>query len=103
MTKFCPACGEALIDDAKFCKSCGANISGGASAASVPEMPVVEKSYTALTVIGYILAFLIPILGVICGIYLLTRKDSEDANKHGKLMIIVAVVIWAISFLMLSR
>ncbi|MBQ6512544.1 zinc-ribbon domain-containing protein [Methanobrevibacter sp.] len=100
MTKFCPACGEALIDDAKFCKSCGASLSGAVNRQSVPERPLVEKSYTAITVIGYILAFLLPLLGVICAIYLLTRKDSEDANKHGKYMIIVAVVIWAISFLM---
>lgn len=100
MTKFCPACGEELIDDANFCKRCGANISGGTTRPTAPERPMLEKSYTAITVIGYILAFLIPILGIICAIYLLTRKDSEDANKHGKYMIIVAVVIWVISFLM---
>ena len=26
MTKYCPACGEELIDAAKFCKNCGAEI-----------------------------------------------------------------------------
>lgn len=26
MSKYCPSCGEELIDDAKFCKSCGENL-----------------------------------------------------------------------------
>ena len=26
MSKFCPSCGEELVDSAKFCKSCGKNL-----------------------------------------------------------------------------
>ena len=25
MSKFCPSCGEELLDNAKFCKNCGVN------------------------------------------------------------------------------
>ena len=99
MTKYCYACGEELVDDAKFCKSCGANVVDGAQRASVPERPVTEKSYTAFIVIGYIAAVLIPLIGIIIAIYLLTRKDSDDANRHGKYMIIVAAAVWALSFM----
>ena len=27
MSKFCPFCGEELVDEAKFCKNCGKDIS----------------------------------------------------------------------------
>ena len=103
MSKYCPKCGEQLIDDAKFCKNCGASLEG------IPDphqfnnnfqVPVVEKDHTAAIVIGYILAVLIPLFGIIIAIYLLTR-DSQKAKKHGKYVIVVAVVVWFLSFLTL--
>ena len=97
--KYCPKCGEELIDDAKFCKSCGASITGTPGPTQPSGGPLLEKSYKAHYIIGYILAILFPILGIIMGIYLITRKDSEDAKKHGKYVIIVAVIVWALSFL----
>lgn len=101
MTKYCPSCGEALVDEANFCKSCGAKIAGGVQAAQTTERPLIEKSYTIAVIIGYIAAILIPILGIIIGVYLMTRKDSSDA-KHGKYMIIVAVIVWILSILSLN-
>lgn len=101
MTKYCPSCGEELVDDANFCKSCGASIVDGAVRAEVPEQPLVEKSYTGFIVVGYAGAVLIPIIGILVAIYLMTRNDSEQAKKHGKYIIIVAVVVWAISFLVM--
>lgn len=102
MVKYCPSCGEALVDNANFCKSCGASLNG-ASRANVPERPAVEKSYTIHIIVAYILALFIPLLGVILGVYLMTRKDSKSANKHGKYAIIVAVVIFFLSFISLLR
>ena len=97
MTKYCPNCGEELIDDANFCKKCGASMTGGVSAAQAPERPLAEKSYTIIIIIGYIAAILIPIIGILIGIYLYTRKDSPD-SKHGLYIIIVAIVVWVLSF-----
>ena len=102
MVKFCPHCGEELIDDAKFCKSCGTSLNGEAPR-PVAERPVYEKSYTVHIVIAYVLALLVPLLGIIMGVYLVTRKDSEKANRHGKYAIIAAVLIWAVSFLTMFR
>ena len=28
MSKFCPKCGEKLVDSARFCKNCGASLEG---------------------------------------------------------------------------
>ena len=101
MTKFCPNCGEELIEDAKFCKNCGSRIDASANQAQMPERPLIEKTYTITIIIGYIAAVLVPIIGVIIGVYLLTRKDSSD-SKHGKYMIIVAVAVWILSILSLN-
>lgn len=87
------------MDDAKFCKNCGATFKGNAHSAGVPEPPVYEKSYTVHIIVGYILDIIFPLLGLILGIYLMTRKDSETANTQGKYVLIVAILIMAISFL----
>ena len=105
MVKFCPKCGEKLVDNAKFCKNCGENIESvdvNVNSGSY-EIPVVEKDHTAAIVIGYIGAVLIPIVGVALGIYLYTRKDSSKANRHAKFILIIAVVVWILSALTIFR
>jgi uncharacterized membrane protein YvbJ len=106
MTKFCPFCGEELVDNAKFCKNCGENVENlkGATQENVQnqepptfDYPVAEKEHTLAIVLGYLFAVLIPLIGFIIAIYLLTRNDSSKAKKHGKYVLIVAVVIWVLS------
>lgn len=99
MTKYCPNCGEQLIDDANFCKRCGATINPGTPRADVPEPPAYEKSYTIHIVIAYALALIIPLLGIIMSVYLMTRNDSEKAKRHGKYALILSVVMQALSVL----
>ena len=77
------------MDNAKFCKNCGAKMNANAHSAGVPEPPVYEKSYTVHIIVGYILDIIFPLLGLILGIYLMTRKDSETANTQGKYVLIV--------------
>lgn len=60
-----------------------------------------EKSHTLATVLGFLFAILIPIIGIIFGIYLMTRNDSENAKKYGIIIILVAVIIWGISRMVL--
>lgn len=103
MTKFCPACGEKLVDNANFCRSCGANLNSDAPRARAPERPASEKSYSIHIIVGYVLALLVPLLGVVIGFYLMTRKDSDDAKRHGKYVLIAAVVIMALSSLSFFR
>lgn len=108
MSKFCPSCGEELVDNAKFCKNCGKNIewtnqSQPGQTNYTRTVPVVEKSHTISIVLGYICAVLIPLFGILFAIYLLTRNDSKDASKHGKIVLAIAVIVWLISFFLFFR
>lgn len=106
MTIYCPFCGEELIDSAKFCKNCGKNVEkyrdNTANATNEPTSfpPVVEKSHTLAAMLGFICSILIPLIGIIIGIYLYTRKDSPKAKRYGILIIILGVVVWIFSFLL---
>ena len=60
-----------------------------------------EKSHTLATVLGFLFAILIPIIGLIFGIYLMTRNDSENAKKYGIAIILLAVIIWGVSRMLL--
>lgn len=101
MSKFCPNCGEELVDTAKFCKNCGSdlkNTPGPETTKNNFQVPVVEKQHTIAIVIGYILALITPLFGIMVAIYLRTR-DSAKANKHGKYVLILSIVIWILSIL----
>jgi len=52
-------------------------------------------------VLGAVFAFLIPIIGIIFGVYLMTRKDSEKAKTYGIGIILLAVVIYGVSRMLL--
>ncbi|WP_298500940.1 zinc ribbon domain-containing protein [uncultured Methanobrevibacter sp.] len=103
MTKYCPNCGEHLIDDAKFCKSCGMKLDG--SQKTNPSEykftpPVVEKDYKLISLIGGAIGFLIfPLIGIIIGIYIYTRKDSSRAKTYGSAVIGVSVLKVIFNFL----
>lgn len=105
MSKFCPFCGEELVSEAKFCKNCGKDISAYAAIGNdTPNssdyvMPQSEKNHTLATVLGFICAFLIPLIGLIIGIYLVTRNDGPKAKKYGIIIIALAVVVWIFSFI----
>lgn len=104
MTKYCPSCGDQQIDEARFCKSCGAALDGPHINQNTHQentqqfMQASEKSHTGLIIAGYVLAILIPLIGVIISVYLMTR-DSQKAKRHGKYILIVAVIVWVLSIL----
>ncbi|MBQ2665579.1 zinc-ribbon domain-containing protein [Methanobrevibacter sp.] len=95
---FCPSCGEEQPEGSKFCKNCGKELTN-LQPSNV--QPAAENDHMAAVIIGYILAILIPLFGLIAGIYLYTRKDSANAQKHAKFVILVAVIVWFISFMIM--
>ena len=104
MSKFCPFCGEKLVDEAKFCRNCGkslenVNFAQQSQNTTQFEVPIVEKDHTVMIILGYVFAILIPLIGLIISIYLLTRKDSTKANRHGKYALIITIIVWFLSFL----
>ena len=108
MSKFCPFCGEELVNEAKFCKNCGkdissyTNIGNGQSAGGSYTPQVSENSHTLALVLGILSAIFIPIIGLIFGIYLVTRKDNPNAKTYGIVVIALSVVVWFISFIITS-
>lgn len=113
---FCPSCGAERKEGSKYCHNCGydfgavdagvnANSNSNANAQvnqnSVPNVQANENSHTISKILGYISAILIPLFGIIFGIYLITREE-EDAKKHGKLIIGLSIVIWILSFMLMS-
>ena len=105
MTKYCPFCGEELLDEAKFCKNCGKDVSAYAGFGDNVQgtnrynVPVAKKSHTLATVAGFICAILIPLIGAIISIYLITRKDSPKAKRYGIIILVLSIVVWIISFI----
>ena len=63
--------------------------------------PLNPEKHTTAIVIGYICSIFIPLIGIIIGIYLLTR-NNKDVHKHGIIMIILSIVISIIYFLWFS-
>lgn len=58
------------------------------------------ESDTILAVIGYILAILFPLIGVIYGLILYFAKgDNEYIKKHAKYIIIVGVIMMVIALI----
>lgn len=111
---FCPSCGAEKKEGSKYCHNCGyefktvdtsANQSPSPNAqvsqSPNPTVETIENSHTLAKVLGYIFAILIPLIGVIFGIYL-WRCNEEDAKKHGKIIIGLSIFIWIFSALFMS-
>lgn len=59
------------------------------------------ESDTILAIIGYILAILFPLIGVIYGLILYFAKgDNEYIKKHAKYIIIVGVIMMVIALIL---
>ncbi|WP_405298123.1 DUF4870 domain-containing protein [Methanobrevibacter sp.] len=58
-------------------------------------------SRTIIAIIGYILAILFPLIGVIYGLILyFVKGDDEYIKKHAKYIIIVGVIMMIISIVL---
>ena len=111
MTKFCPDCGAAIIDNSKFCKNCGRDVSNlqpqapqqtfVAQNQAMP--PVVEKDNTALIIIGIIVSIIIPLLGPIAGMaigaYILSKKDNPKNETYGLVVLSVGLIFFVLEVL----
>ena len=114
MVKFCDKCGSELKNEnAKFCDKCGAEINNSADNTENNNLPHVtcpkcgnnipfgenrclkcgsslEDNKTAV-IVGYIVAVIGSIFGLIPGIYLLTR-DNEKSKKQGIIICLISII-----------
>ena len=120
MSKFCPNCKNQLDDNVNFCNKCGFNVksskdsinticeycgaynSFGDGTCDRCGKPLKKVSHNLAIVLGYIFAVLLPIVGVVFAVYLLTRKNTK-ARKNAIRIIIVAIVFLIVGRFFISR
>lgn len=113
-TKFCSGCGASLTNEEENintqqinnnpvipCPKCGSLMPFGNISCTNCGSPLNPEKHTAAIVIGYICSIFLPIIGIIFGIYLLTRQN-KDVHKHGIIMIVIAIVLIIIYYFWFS-
>ena len=61
-----------------------------------------ETKELIIAIVGFIIAFLSPILGIIAGVIIyFTQKENPFLNKHGKYIIIFAILVWIIGLILM--
>ena len=100
---FCQKCGTKNQDEALFCEKCGNKLDSTNNkpiSESSNYKPVYESSEKPvsgiLIVVGYIFSILGGLIGIVIGLYLVTRKNSK-AQFHGRIMLLIALVVIILS------
>ncbi len=57
-----------------------------------------EERNMFFVILGYMMAILLPLIGLVYGFGLFYfKRDNEYYNKHSRFIMILAIVVWAIS------
>lgn len=79
---FCKNCGKEISDNAYVCPNCGVKVGGAQTA---------DRKTNALAIVGFILAFLVPIAGLICSI--IARKQIFERDEGGAGLALAGLII----------
>ena len=80
---YCKYCGVELEDNSRVCPFCGGNLTGnsgngyGRPVNSAPTSPATNY----MAIIGFVLAFLVPVAGLVCSIIGYSKFKKEDTNN----------------------
>lgn len=109
---FCNNCGKQVNDDTTFCPYCGTDISETAASAAQPiaaqtaqptdNSPAPEASTAqqpnTIAIVGFVFAFLFPLVGLICSIIGCVRAVKNNATNKGLAIAgIVISAVWGIA------
>lgn len=98
---FCSKCGEENRNDSNFCSKCGTGLKNNFGA-----VQVLEKDYETPKILGWIGLFIFPIIGIIMGIYLITRnsdtKSGKNAMNHGLAILALSFITFLFSILIIG-
>jgi len=102
--KYCSKCGKELLDEAVICVGCGCPVSGGPlSKPSAPqEAPFEKKESPGTANCALVFAFLIPIVGLIMGIYGWTKYKDSKLRRKCITAIICSIFMWIVGLLVLA-
>ena len=80
---FCPKCGKDIRDDSVVCPYCGTQVG----------MPVQQHPTRSNTVaiVGFVFAFLIPLVGLICSI--IGVNNAKNCGGSGKGLAIAGIIV----------
>lgn len=86
---YCKNCGQEIDDNADYCIHCGSavrkdTVSSGSGSGS-----------NSIAIVGFVFAFIIPLVGLICSI--LGLKKSHECGGKGKGLAIAGIVISAVT------
>ncbi len=95
---FCPKCGTKNLEDSQFCENCGIKLT---NTGNQPHTYSSEANKPSILVIilGYIFAILGGLIGIVIGLYLLS-KDNSSAKFHGRNIMIIAVISIILGYLL---
>ena len=87
---FCPKCGKDIRDDSVVCPYCGTQVG----------MPVQQQPTRSNTVaiVGFVFAFLIPLVGLICSI--IGKNKVEECGGNGRGLATAGIVISVIAIVL---
>lgn len=96
MKKFCSKCGKENKATSKYCEFCGNQLAE--EKAEVVKTEVVSSEPTpnnGMAIAGFVLSFLVPLLGLIFSIIGLSKANSLNGNKKG--LAIAGIIISAVT------
>lgn len=97
---YCTKCGNEINDNAVICPNCGCSTEIKNEVTAISENPTTttnvleneEKSTLATCALAF--AFLMPIVGLICGIVGIVKYQSKELKKRCIIAIPVSIVVW---------
>jgi uncharacterized membrane protein YvbJ len=89
--RLCTSCGRSIDIDANLCQYCGRDF-------RLMHPQVQARPDTEENVIIYLMSVLVPLLGIIAGLYLISRQNESD-RQTGKVCLAIGVVVLIVEVL----
>ena len=88
---FCKHCGKEIDDEAVICPNCGVQVG---------DLSPQKNTTNILAIIGFILAFILPVAGLACSI--IAKKQANESDGNGKTLASAGIVISIVEIVLLA-